>query len=170
MGTLAGGRAGERAEYYASHSLRTGSATQAGGAPPEFPQREDRWASDACKACVHYHGKDAGLVASVTSRGGARKRDSAGPGYGEDSRPNSRAGRAEGDVRPMPMETRCCKVFLSNYSKKKPGGDTLVPPLRGKEENVCFFSIICSRCCARRNLRFHVENCRHADQQQLTRR
>ena len=27
-----------------------------------------------------------------------------------------------------------------------------------------FYSrIICSRCCTRRNLRFHVENCQHAD-------
>ena len=33
-----------------------------------------------------------------------------------------------------------------------------------------FFRIICSRCCTRRNLRFHVENCQHAYQKQLTRR
>ena len=37
-------------------------------------------------------------------------------------------------------------------------------------KNVCFSRIICSRCCTRRNLRFHVENCQHADQKQLTRR
>ena len=35
--------------------------------------------------------------------------------------------------------------------------------------NVCF-CIICSHGCTRRNLCFHVENCRHADQKQLTRR
>ena len=38
------------------------------------------------------------------------------------------------------------------------------------KKNVCFSRIICSRCCTRRNLRFHVENCQHADQKQLTRR
>ena len=49
--------------------------------------------------------------------------------------------------------------------------DTLVPPLWGiREKNVCFSRIICSRCCTRRNLRFDVENCQHADQEQLTRR
>ena len=72
---------------------------------------------------------------------------------------------------PMTMETRCSKVFFPNYSKKKPAEDTLVPPLwatRGKK--VCFARIICSRCCTRRNLRFHVENCQHADQKLLTRR
>ena len=37
-------------------------------------------------------------------------------------------------------------------------------------KNVCFSRIICSRCCTRRNLRFHVQNCQHADQKQLTRR
>ena len=35
-------------------------------------------------------------------------------------------------------------------------------------KNVCFFRVICSRCCTRRNLRFHVENCQHAYQKQLT--
>ena len=39
-----------------------------------------------------------------------------------------------------------------------------------QEKNVCFSRIICSRCCTRRNLCFHVENCQHADQKQLTRR
>ena len=71
----------------------------------------------------------------------------------------------------MTMETRCSKVIFPNYSKKKPAEDTLVPPLWGtREENVCFPRIICSRCCTRRNLRFHVENSQHADQKQLTRR
>ena len=68
-------------------------------------------------------------------------------------------------LRPMTMETRCSKVIFPNYSKKKPAEDTLVPPLWGtREENLCFSRIICSRCCTRRNLRFHVENCQHADQ------
>ena len=69
------------------------------------------------------------------------------------------------------METRSCKVIFPNYSKKKPAEDTLVPPLWGtRGKNVRFSRIICSRCCTRRNLRFHVENCQHADQKQLTRR
>ena len=61
-------------------------------------------------------------------------------------------------VRPMTMETRCCKVFFPNYSKKKTAEDTLVPPLRGKrEKKVCFFRIICSRCCTRRTCGFTLE-------------
>ena len=65
--------------------------------------------------------------------------------------------------------------YLSKkFKKKKPAEDTLVPPLwgtRGKKY-VRFSRIIFSRCCTcrRRNLRFHVENCQHADQKQLTRR
>ena len=59
--------------------------------------------------------------------------------------------------------------YLSKLLKKKTAEDTLVPPLWGtREKNVCFSRIICSRCCTRRNLRFHVENCQHADQKQLT--
>ena len=38
------------------------------------------------------------------------------------------------------------------------------------QNNVRFSRIVCSRCCTRRNLRFHVENSQHADQKQLTRR
>ena len=61
--------------------------------------------------------------------------------------------------------------YLSKIFKKKPVEDTLVPLLWGtREKNVCFTRIICSRCCTRRNLRFHVENFQHADQKQLTRR
>ena len=60
------------------------------------------------------------------------------------------------------------------FKKKKPAEDTLVPPLRGTRGEIFFrFSrIVFSRCCTctRRNLRFHVENCQHADQIQLTRR
>ena len=37
-------------------------------------------------------------------------------------------------------------------------------------EKTFFLTIICSRFCTRRNLRFHVKNCQHADQKQLTRR
>ena len=32
----------------------------------------------------------------------------------------------------MTMETRCCKVFFPNCSKKKSAEDILVPPLWGK--------------------------------------
>ena len=74
---------------------------------------------------------------------------------------------------PMTMETRCSKVIFPNYAKRKPAQDTLVPPLWGtRAKNVRFSRIICSRCCTstRRNLRFHVENCQHADQKQPTRR
>jgi len=62
--------------------------------------------------------------------------------------------------------------YLSKiFKKKKPAEDTLVPPLRGTPgKDVRFSRIICSRCCTRRNLRFHVENRQHADQKQLTRR
>ena len=74
------------------------------------------------------------------------------------------------DVIPMTMGTRCCKVFFPNYSKKQSAEDTLVPTMGKTGKHVCFFWIICSRCCTRRNLRFHAENCQHADQEQLTRR
>ena len=68
------------------------------------------------------------------------------------------------------MEMWCSKVIFPNKSQKKPAEDTLVPPLWGtREKHVCFSRIICSRCCTRRNLRFHVENSQHADQKQLTR-
>ena len=74
-------------------------------------------------------------------------------------------------VRPMTMETRCYEVFYPNYSKKTPAEDTVVPPQWGtREKNVCFCRIIGSRRCTRRDMRFHVENCQHADQKQLTRR
>ena len=54
--------------------------------------------------------------------------------------------------------------YLSKLFKKKPAEDTLVPPLWGtREKNIRFSSIICARCCTRRNLRFHVENCQQAD-------
>ena len=74
-------------------------------------------------------------------------------------------------VIPITTETRRSKVIFPNYSKKKTAEDTLVPPLWGtRGKNVRFSRIVCSRCCTRRNLRFHVENSQHADQKQLTRR
>ena len=36
--------------------------------------------------------------------------------------------------------------------------------------NVCFFRVISSPGCTRRNLRFHVGNCQRADQKKFTRR
>ena len=73
-------------------------------------------------------------------------------------------------VIPMTMETRCSKVIFLNYPKKKPAvryARTAAMENTGKKK-VCFSRIICSRCCTRRNLRFHVENCQHANQKQLT--
>ena len=74
----------------------------------------------------------------------------------------------------MTMETRCSKIILPNYSKKKPAEDTLVPPLWGTREKTCtwyvFLGVFVHAAVRRRNLRFHVENCQHADQKQLTRR
>ena len=40
----------------------------------------------------------------------------------------------------------------------------------GNTGKKCFSRIVCSRCSTGRNLRFHVENCQHSDQKQLTRR
>ena len=42
-------------------------------------------------------------------------------------------------LRPMTMETRCCKVFFPIYSKKKPAEDTLVPSLWGTREKTLVF-------------------------------
>ena len=62
--------AGVRADEYALHSLRIQGATHlsAGGASPETLQREGRWASDAHKANVRSHGKDASRVANVMAQ------------------------------------------------------------------------------------------------------
>ena len=75
----------------------------------------------------------------------------------------------------MTMETRCSKVIFPKYSKKR--NRLKIRPYRrygehGEKIYVRFSRIIFSRCCTctRRNLRFHVENCQHADQKQLTRR
>ena len=68
------------------------------------------------------------------------------------------------NIIPMTMETRCSKVIFPNYSKKKTAEDTLVPPLWGTRGKHVGFSRNCSRCCTRRNLRFHVENSPHVDQ------
>ena len=75
--------AGGRAENYALHSLRIGGATHlsAGGASSEVLQREGRWASDAYKAYVRSHGKDAGWVASVMARDGLGIGIQPGQGY-----------------------------------------------------------------------------------------
>ena len=71
----------------------------------------------------------------------------------------------------MTMETRCSKVMFPNYLKKK---RLKIRSYRRYGEHgrkmFCFIRIICSRCCTRRSLRFHVENCQRADQKQLTRR
>ena len=53
--------------------------------------------------------------------------------------------------------------------------DTLVPPQWGKrEKNVPWYILarlfVHTAVRTRRKLRFHVENCQHADQKQLTRR
>ena len=59
-------------EVVVLHSLRIGGATRlsAGGAFPETLQREGRWASDAYKAYVPSHGKDASWVANVMAQEG----------------------------------------------------------------------------------------------------
>ena len=74
------------------------------------------------------------------------------------------------------METRCSKVIFPKYSKKR--NRLKIRSYRrygehGEKKNVRFSRIVFSRCCTctRRNyLRFHVENCQHPDQKQLTRR
>ena len=74
-------------------------------------------------------------------------------------------------IRPMTMETRCCKVFFANYLKKGIGWRYSRTAATGQTATfLSFFSGYCSRCCTRWNLRFHVENCQHADQKQPTRR
>ena len=61
--------------------------------------------------------------------------------------------------------------FLSKLLKKEIGWRYSRTAAMGKTRKKClFFSIICSRCCTRRNLCFHVENSQHADKEQLTRR
>ena len=74
--------AGVRVDEYALHSLRIGGATHlsAGGASSETLQREGRWASDAYKAYVCSHGKDASRVANVMAQEGMG--DGIQPGQG----------------------------------------------------------------------------------------
>ena len=71
----------------------------------------------------------------------------------------------------MTMETRCCKVSFQTIQTRN---RLKILSYRHYGENrnkiFVFFIIICSRCCTRRNLRFHVENCQHSEQKQLTRR
>ena len=72
-------------------------------------------------------------------------------------RRNLQSRRNEAAVRPMTMGTRCCKVFFPNYSKIS-RLKILSYRRYGENEKKClFWGIICSRCCTRRNLRFHVE-------------
>ena len=63
--------------------------------------------------------------------------------------------------------TRASCVPRNREHKKRPAGGKTKMPMREKSH---FSRIICSRCYTRRNLRFHVENCQHADLKQLTRR
>ena len=58
----------------------------------------------------------------------------------------------------------------SSHAHSRPHRNTTVrinsytaPLKRSYRKTVCFFSIICSRCCMQRNLCFLVENCQHAD-------
>ena len=89
--------AGGRADEYALHSLRIGGATplSAGGAPPEVLQREGRWASDAYKAYVRSHGKDASFLADVMANAGLSIGVQPGQGtnWGQVSPPKERDGR-----------------------------------------------------------------------------
>ena len=89
--------AGVRADEYALHSLRIGGATHlsAGGASPEVLQREGRWASDAYKAYVCSHGKDASWVADVMAQEGLSIGVQPGQGtnWGQVSPPKERDGR-----------------------------------------------------------------------------
>ena len=89
--------AGVRADEYALHSLRIGGATHlsAGGASPEVLQREGRWASDAYKAYVRSHGKDASWVADVMAQEGLSIGVQPGQGtnWGQVSPPKERDGR-----------------------------------------------------------------------------
>ena len=89
--------AGVRADEYALHSLRIGGATHlsAGGASPEVLQREGRWASDAYKAYVRSHGKDASWVANVMAQEGLSIGVQPGQGteWGQVSPPKERDGR-----------------------------------------------------------------------------
>ena len=69
----------------------------------------------------------------------------------------------------MTMETRCSKVIFPNYSKNKPAEDTLVPPQHG-EKMFVFLGLFVHAAVRGGTCAFHVENCQHADQKQLTRR
>ena len=66
--------------------------------------------------------------------------------------------------------------YLSKLFIKETGPRYARTAAMGNTGKKCSFKkknnnrIICSRCCTRRNLRFHVENCQHADHKQLTRR
>ena len=89
--------AGGRADEHALHSLKIRGATHlsAGGASPEVLQRESRWASEAYKAYVPSHGKDASWVANVMAQEGLSIGVQPGQGtdWGQVSPPKERDGR-----------------------------------------------------------------------------
>ena len=76
--------AGVRADEYALNSVRIAGATHssAWGASPETLQRDGQWASDAYKASIRSHGKDASRVANVVAQEGMG--NGIQPGHGTD--------------------------------------------------------------------------------------
>ena len=64
-----GGRACERARFALPEDWERNSLV-GGGDSPEVLQREGRWASDAYKAYVRSHGKDASWLADVMAQEG----------------------------------------------------------------------------------------------------
>ena len=79
------------------HSLRIGGATHlsAGGASPEVFKRGGQWGSDAYKAYVRSHEKDASWVANVMAQEGLSIGVQPGLGteWGRVSPPKERDGR-----------------------------------------------------------------------------
>ena len=86
------------------HSLRIGGATHlsAGGASLEVLQREGLWASDAYKAYVRSHGKDASWVADEMAQEGLSIGVQPGQGTNWGQEPTKRAGRA-----PVAVASQC---------------------------------------------------------------
>ena len=78
--------------------------------------------------------------------------------------------RKEGGIEADANGNTMLQSFVSRLFKEKSAEDTLVPPLWEKRNKKSVFIFICSLGCTRRNLCFHVENCQHPDQKQLTRR
>ena len=68
-----------------------------------------------------------------------------------------------------PMTIAMFLSYLSKLIKRRTGRRYARTAAMGTRVKImCFSSIFSSRCCTRRNLRFHVENCQDADQKQLT--